>query len=64
MTERQKNFTLPETDNNIHDRLTTTLHHWLSLIGRSRCDWTHLAYEGYMTVSLVGRTAIGSARSV
>lgn len=24
-------------------KLTTTLHHWLSLIGRSLCDWTHFA---------------------
>lgn len=28
---------------------TTTLHHWLSLIGRSLCDWTHFAYAGYIT---------------
>lgn len=29
--------------------LTTTLHHWLSLMGRSLWDWTHLAYAGYIT---------------
>ena len=50
----------------IHDvcaQLTTTLHHWLRRRGRSRCDLIHLAYAGYITVSLVGRMAIGSARS-
>ena len=43
--------------------LTTTLHHWLSLIGRSRRDWTHLAKAGYMMVSLLGRMAMGSTNS-
>ena len=43
---------------------TTTLHHWLILMGKSLCDWTHLAMAGYITVSEVGRTAIGSASSV
>ena len=50
----------------IHDvcaQLTTTLHHWLRRRGRSRCDLIHLAYAGYITVSLVGRMAIGSASS-
>ena len=42
---------------------TTILHHWLTLMGRSRWDWTHLAKVGYMTVSEVGRMAIGSASS-
>lgn len=28
---------------NYKKTLTTTLHHWLSLIGRSLWDWTHLA---------------------
>lgn len=28
---------------------TTTLHHWLSRMGRSRWDCTHFAYVGYMT---------------
>ena len=38
-------------------------YHWLTLIGRSRCDWTHLAKVGYITVSDVGRMAMGSANS-
>ena len=33
-------------------------------MGRSRCDCTQRAYEGYMTVSLVGRMAMGSLSSV
>ena len=43
--------------------LTTILHHWFTLIGRSRCDCTHLANVGYITVSEVGRMATGSANS-
>ena len=43
--------------------LTTTLHHWFSLSGRSLWDFIHLANDGYITVSLVGRIAIGSAKS-
>lgn len=45
-------------------RHTTTLFHWLSFSGRSRWDWIHLAYAGYMIVSLVGRTAIGLSNSL
>jgi len=58
------NKTLPKSYFITMRQLTTTLHHWLSLMGKSRCDWTHLAYDGYITVSLVGRMAMGSARSV
>ena len=32
----------------------TTLHHWLSLIGRSRWEWIQLRKAGYMMVSEVG----------
>jgi hypothetical protein len=39
----------------------TTLAHWFSSSGRSRYDCTHLAMYSPMTVSLVGRTTIGSA---
>ena len=41
----------------------TTLFHWLSLSGRSRCEWIQLANAGYMIVSDVGRMAIGSLSS-
>ena len=41
----------------------TTLHHWLSFIGKSRCERIQLAKTGYMTVSEVGRTAIGTSSS-
>jgi hypothetical protein len=34
---------------------TTTLHHWLSLTGRSLWDCTHLAYAGYITGSKENR---------
>ncbi len=43
--------------------LTTTLHHWFSRIGRSLYDWIHLAKDGYITVSLVGRMAMCSDSS-
>lgn len=42
----------------------TTLHHWFKRSGKSRCDCTQRAYDGYMTVSLVGRMAMGSASSL
>lgn len=32
-----------------HMSPTTTLHHWLSLTGRSLWDCTHFAYAGYIT---------------
>lgn len=41
----------------------TTLHHWLSLRGKSRWPLIHLEKYGYMTVSLVGRIAIGISSS-
>ncbi len=41
----------------------TTEHHWFSRIGRSRCDRTHLAMNGVMMDSLVGRTASRSSNS-
>lgn len=41
----------------------TTLHHWLILSGRSRCERIQLANTGYITVSDVGRTAMGSSSS-
>jgi hypothetical protein len=41
----------------------TTLHHWLHLKGKSRWLLIHLEKYGYMTVSLVGRIAIGASRS-
>ena len=39
----------------------TTLHHWLHLKGKSRRPLIHLEKYGYMTVSLVGRIAIGAS---
>lgn len=30
-----------ESKKNKGKKRTTTLHHWLSLMGRSLCDWTH-----------------------
>ncbi len=41
----------------------TTLHHWLMRIGRSRHDWTHLAYIEQIIASEVGRMARGSSSS-
>uniref|UniRef100_A0A0A9F4G5 Uncharacterized protein n=1 Tax=Arundo donax TaxID=35708 RepID=A0A0A9F4G5_ARUDO len=41
----------------------TTLHHWLHFKGKSRWLLIHLEKYGYMTVSLVGRIAIGASRS-
>ncbi len=39
----------------------TTLHHWFILRGRSRWPRIHFANMGYITVSLVGRIAMGSS---
>jgi hypothetical protein len=41
----------------------TTLHHWLHLKGKSRWLLIHLEKYGYITVSLVGRIAIGASSS-
>ena len=41
----------------------TTLHHWLHFKGKSRWLLIHLEKYGHMTVSLVGRIAIGASRS-
>ena len=39
----------------------TTFAHWLSSMGRSRCELIHLAMNSPMTVSEVGRTMSGSS---
>ena len=39
----------------------TTFAHWLIRIGRSRHDWTHLAYIVPMMASEVGRTTSRSS---
>jgi hypothetical protein len=51
---------------NIRGRISqrTTLAHWLSSSGRSRCDSIHLAMYSPMTVSEVGRTTSGSSSSL
>jgi hypothetical protein len=41
----------------------TTLHHWLHFKGKSLWLLIHLEKYGYITVSLVGRIAIGASRS-
>ena len=42
----------------------TTLHHWLIFMGRSRCERIQLAMTGYITVSEVGLTAMGTSSSL
>ncbi len=42
----------------------TTLAHWLSSIGRSRCEEIHFAIISPMIVSDVGRTISGSSSSL
>ena len=51
---------------NIRGRISqrTTLAHWFSSIGRSRCELIHLAIISPMTVSDVGRTTSGSSSSL
>ena len=42
----------------------STAFHWLSFSGKSRCERIHFPYHGYIAVSLVGRIASGSSRSL
>lgn len=41
----------------------TTLHQWFRLKGKSLCPLIHFEKYGYITVSLVGRIAIGASSS-